>query len=129
MTTLAANSRLRETAGSRHPARCPSGASMFSNQAWLEIARRLRLSGQELKIVRGVFNRRKESAIAADLGISPHTVHTHFERLHRKLAVVDRVELVLRVVEEFLLLTASPEGVVPPICTHRTSGRCPVQVG
>jgi hypothetical protein len=77
--------------------------------------------------VRGVFDGRKESAIAADLGISPHTVHTHVERLHRKLAVADRVELVLRIMDEFLLLTASPESILPPVCPHRTAGRCPMQ--
>jgi len=81
---------------------------MFSDRAWQAIADRLRLSGQELKIVQGVFNGRKESAIAMDLGISAHTVHTHFERLHHKLGVADRVELVLRIMEEYLRLKDPP---------------------
>jgi DNA-binding NarL/FixJ family response regulator len=61
-----------------------------------------------LQIVRAVFDDQTEYAIAADLGISPHTVHTHFERLHRKLAVSDRVQLVLRVTEASLVLTTVP---------------------
>ncbi len=73
---------------------------MFSDQDWTEIARLLDLSKRQLEIVRGVFDDQTEFAIAADLGISPHTVHTHFERLHRKLDVANRVQLVLRVMAE-----------------------------
>jgi DNA-binding NarL/FixJ family response regulator len=88
---------------------------MFSEQAWAEIARSLRLSARELQIVRAVFDDQTEYAIAADLGISPHTVHTHFERLHRKLAITDRVQLVLRVTEAFLLRRNVPECPCPAI--------------
>ena len=100
---------------------------MFSEQAWLEIARSLTLSARELQIVRRIFDDHTESTIAADLNISPHTVHTYIERLHRKLAVADRVELILRVMNEFLALTAAPESSLPPICANRTAGRCPMQ--
>jgi DNA-binding NarL/FixJ family response regulator len=100
---------------------------MFSEQAWSEIARSLELSPRELQIVRGVFDDRTEFAVAADLGISPHTVHTHIERLHQKLSVADRVELVLRVTNEFLTLTAAPESILPPICANRTARRCPLR--
>ena len=75
---------------------------MFSKPAWQEIARSLKLSGQELQIVRGVFDDYTEFAIASNLQVSPHTVHTHCERLYRKLAVTDRVKLVLRIMDEFL---------------------------
>src|ERR1017187_688409 len=64
-----------------------SGSGIFSGQAWTEIARSLKLSRRELQIVRSVFDDCTELAIATDLGISPHTVHTHVERLHYKLAV------------------------------------------
>jgi hypothetical protein len=52
-------------------------------------------------------------------------VHTYIERLHRKLAVADRAELILRVMFEFLALTAAPESTLPSICANRTAGRCP----
>jgi hypothetical protein len=52
-------------------------------------------------------------------------VHTHVERLHRKLAVIDRVELILRVINEFLKLTTAPGSLLPPICAVRAAGRCP----
>ena len=100
---------------------------MFSHRAWREIARSLKLSARELQIVRGVFNDHTDVAIAADLGISPHTVHTHFDRLHHKLAVADRVELVVRVMNEFLLLTVAPENTLPSICANRAAGRCPLR--
>jgi DNA-binding CsgD family transcriptional regulator len=100
---------------------------MLSDQAWREIARSLTLSARELQIVRGVFDDHTDFAIAADLGISPHTVHTHIERLHHKLAVADRVELVLRVTAEFLTLTAAPDSTLPSVCANRTAGRCPLR--
>ncbi len=100
---------------------------MFSEDAWTEIAHSLALSPRELQIVRGIFDDRTEFALAADLGISPHTVHTHIERLHQKLGVTDRVELVLRITNEFLTLTAAPESTLPSICANRTAGRCPLR--
>jgi DNA-binding CsgD family transcriptional regulator len=108
------------------PRRKPQDAAMFSELAWKEIARSLKLSARELQIVRGVFGDRTEFCIAADLGISPHTVHTHFERLHHKLGVPDRVKLVLRVMEEFIALTLATDSIMPSICANRAAGRCPL---
>jgi DNA-binding NarL/FixJ family response regulator len=103
----------------------PLGAAMFSDHAWGEIARSLRLSGRELQIVRGVFGDRVESAIATDLGISSHTVHTHLCRLHRKLEVATRTQLILRVMEKFMALTSSQENNVVPLPGRRTAGNRP----
>jgi len=100
---------------------------MFTEQAWEQMGRALALSGRELQIVRGVFDDRIESAIASDLGIAPCTVHTHLERLHHKLAVHDRAQLVVRVVRAFLVLTGSPGSPLPSICGNRAAGRCPLR--
>jgi len=100
---------------------------MFSEQAWGEIARSLKLSGRELQIVREVFDDHTEFTIANDLKLSPYTVHTHCERLYHKLAVTDRVKLVLRVIDEFLALTVAPGSTMPPICASRAAGRCPLR--
>jgi DNA-binding CsgD family transcriptional regulator len=110
-----------------HPVPCPLGAAMFSDQAWNEIARSLRLSGQELRIVCGVFDDQTESAIAGQLQVSPHTIHTHCERLYRKVGVSDRVRLVLRVMEEYVALTLSPGSALPPLCANFAGGRCPLR--
>ncbi len=88
------------------------GSEIFSEEIWAEIARSLKLSRRELQVVRGVFDDRTEYNIANELGISPHTVHTYLDRLHRKLGVVDRVQLVLCIMREFVLLTLS--SVQPP---------------
>lgn len=76
-----------------------AGAGMFSDNAWEALSRSLNFSGREREIVRGIFNDRTEYSIASELGISPHTVHTHVERLHHKLRVANRVQLVLRVMD------------------------------
>jgi DNA-binding CsgD family transcriptional regulator len=103
-----------------------TGAELLSESAWQAIANSLRLSGRELEIVRAIFDGLKERAIAARLGVAPRTVHTHVERLYRKLVVNDRAHLALCVMGEFLALTASSLHILPSICPIRAAGLCPV---
>jgi DNA-binding NarL/FixJ family response regulator len=62
-----------------------------------------RLSPRESQIVQHVLLDEKERAIAAKLGISTHTVHTHLRRIYAKLGVSSRVELATRVCGEYAL--------------------------
>lgn len=78
------------------------GRSILPYAAWEIIAKSLRISNRELQIVQGIFDDRKEYAIAHELKISTHTVHTHLERLYRKLGVSSRLGLVLCIVSEYL---------------------------
>lgn len=82
-----------------HPRK--SGRGLFSPTEWHHVANALRLSDRETEIVQCVFDDMKERAIASHLGISAHTVHTHLERLYRKLSVSSRCGLVLTVVGEY----------------------------
>jgi DNA-binding CsgD family transcriptional regulator len=100
---------------------------MLSDAAWAVIARSLNLPQRQLEIIRAVFDDATEYTIAQNLGISPHTVHTHLERIHHKLGVHDRVELVLLVLAEFLRLTADAASDLPPVCGRRAAGECPFQ--
>src|SRR5262245_29239989 len=61
--------------------------SVLPHDAWRRIANSLRISNRELQIIQEIFDDRKESAIADDLAISVHTVHTYLGRLYRKLGV------------------------------------------
>ncbi len=78
------------------------GRTIFSDETWQRVTSVLTLSVRESEILQAVFEDQKESCIAANLGISSHTVHTHLERIYRKLHVSSRVELVLRVFAEYL---------------------------
>ena len=78
--------------------------SILPYDAWQTIAKSLRISGRELQIIQAIFDDRKELAIAQELTISVHTVHSHLERLYRKLGVSSRVGLVLSVLSEYLSL-------------------------
>lgn len=82
----------------------PNGHSvgLFRPDEWEAVAARLHLSRREVDIVRRLFENQGESVIAAELGVSPRTIHTHLERLHAKLGVHYRAELILRIVREFL---------------------------
>lgn len=76
----------------------------LSTDKWRTIARTLRLSNRELEIVQGVFNGGTEVSIAQDLKLSAHTVHSHVDRLYKKLQIQSRSALVLRVFAEYLTL-------------------------
>ncbi len=102
---------------------------MFTEEIWKEIARSLKLSGRELQIVHAVFDDYTEFTIANNLDVSPHTIHTYCERLYHKLAVTDRVKLVLRIMDEFVALTVAPGSTLPPICANWTKGCCPFRRG
>ena len=80
----------------------PIGRSVFSAEAWRRVTGMLALSARESEILQAVFEDQKEYCIAANLGISSHTVHTHLERIYRKLHVSSRVELVVRVFAAYL---------------------------
>lgn len=104
----------------------PTGSGMLSEVAWRTIAESLSLSQRQVEILRGVFDGRKEAAIADDLGISPHTVHTHIERIYHKLGINGRLMLVQFIIAEFLRLTADLTSGVPPICGYWAADKCPM---
>ena len=110
-----------------HPLVGSLGATIFTKPAWREISRSLGLSVLQLQIVQAMFDDHTEASIAGRLKISPHTVHTHFERLYRKLGVTGRVRLALRVMDEYIALTLAPETVLPPLCANFAIGRCPLR--
>lgn len=64
---------------------------------WPVIARELHLSPRETAVVQGLWHGRKHAAIAADLGISIHTLDTHWRRIKYKLDITSPVGAVHRV--------------------------------
>jgi DNA-binding CsgD family transcriptional regulator len=101
-----------------------NGAKVFNRRVWTAIGRSLNLSKREQQLLRGVFDDSTDASIASALGISRHTVHTHFERLHQKLGVPNRTRLILRVVDEFLALTVASGSTLPPLCPNRATHSC-----
>lgn len=98
---------------------------MLSKAAWCAIAESLGFTKRQIEILRGVFDGKKEAAIADDLGISPHTIHTHMERIYHKLGISGRLDLVQFIMAEFLRLTAAMTSGVPPICGYWVAHKCP----
>lgn len=97
----------------------------LDKQAFDLLRGRLHLSLREGQIVACLFCADKEPGIARRLGMSPHTLRTHVERLYRKLGVANRMELVICLYESFLSLTCEPGSVLPPLCGRCAAGRCP----
>ena len=75
----------------------------LSDRDWLSIARRLKASPQQLRIMRAIIEQEQiVKEIARDLGISPRSVTTQVERLYAKLQVRSHAGLTKRVFEEVL---------------------------
>jgi DNA-binding CsgD family transcriptional regulator len=86
------------------PARVPS--AFLSSAAWSAIGASLKLSARELQIVTCIIEDLAETQddVGRHLGMSPHTVHTHLERLYKKLGVANRSHLIVRVFAEYVHL-------------------------
>ncbi|MFV1967859.1 MAG: helix-turn-helix transcriptional regulator, partial [Pirellulaceae bacterium] len=66
------------------------GRFVFCDVGWRGILESLCLSPREFEIVQLIFDDANESTIAAELGLSQHTVHSHLQRVYRKLDVKSR---------------------------------------
>jgi ATP/maltotriose-dependent transcriptional regulator MalT len=99
------------------------GGSILSGHQWKDLAESLGLSGRELEIVQAIFNDQSQDGIAQQLGISPHTVHTHMERLYHKLAVSSRCGVVVRLFREYLSLERGIADLPPSDITKRPGHR------
>lgn len=110
----------------RRPRQLPV-SRFLTDEAWNAIAASFGLSPREYQVLRAVFADKKESAIAEELGISEHTVHSHVRHIHHKLNAVDKMQLALRVMNEFVALTIFPGSTLSPICSVHDCGDCPLQ--
>jgi DNA-binding CsgD family transcriptional regulator len=81
----------RRTAANEHAERAVRAEHSV---AWKRLLRSLDLSGRESQIVSCFLQLHdREDAIAQHLGLSKHTIHTHLERLYRKVGVNSRSQL------------------------------------
>lgn len=74
----------------------PTGLLITAGE-WQHMIELLSLSTRESEIARFIFDDLAESAIAARLSISRHTVHTYIDRMYRKLHVHSRHQFLLLV--------------------------------
>lgn len=82
----------------------------LSERSWLAIVQSLHLSEREAQVARLILtDDNTEGAIAVRLAISPHTVHTHLERLYRKLRVTSRCQVVTRMFQQYVELADQSE--------------------
>ena len=80
--------------------------AFLADSIWQSITRSFRLSQREAQVVQLLLADATEATMAATLSISPHTVHTHLERIYRKLHVTSRCQVVIAVFQRYVELTA-----------------------
>jgi DNA-binding CsgD family transcriptional regulator len=97
-------------------------APFLSDAQWSAIASALVLSRREAEIARYLLEDDRASGIADRLCISSHTVHTHLERLYRKLGVSSRCQVVARLFAAHMMLDHSP---TPAAGTEVMAGPAP----
>lgn len=78
--------------------------TFLPDHVWSSIAVSLELSEREAEIVGLLMLDKSERAIADELRISAHTVHTHLERLYRKLNARSRCQVVVRIFQQYVQL-------------------------
>lgn len=79
-------------------------STFLPDHVWAAIAGSLDLSEREADIAKLLMADMSERAIAENLRISSHTVHTHLERLYRKLNARSRCQVVVRIFEQYVQL-------------------------
>ena len=86
------------------------GAAFGNREVFLSIDEQtalwaaLRLSTREAQIVVLMLLQHSDIDIAEVLNISAHTVHSHVERIYRKLAVHSRCELIVTLFKTYISL-------------------------
>ena len=89
--------------------------SFFRSQAWRQATRALGLAPREAEVMECLLRMLDdETAVADRLGISPHTVHTYFERLYRKLDVRSRSQAVARFFAMYATMSPPPPPRLTP---------------
>jgi DNA-binding CsgD family transcriptional regulator len=79
----------------------------LSTDDWATLVRSLRLSVREAEVSTFILEGRSENSIAAQIGISNHTVHSHLDRLYRKLHIRNRCQLIALLFETYVELKSS----------------------
>jgi len=91
--------------------------------SWQSIVRSLGLSDREAQVAGLILGDGScESAMAASLSISPHTVHTHLERIYRKLRVTSRSQVVSRIFQLYVNQEAATQ-TMPTVYARRRPDR------
>ena len=103
------------------------GRPWLDTRAWDYIAERLLLSPREAQVIQGLMNDQTERAIACELRISVHTVHSYRVRVYQKLAVSSGIDLAGLIYQTYCDLAADMSHPLPPICERHRRGRCPLQ--
>ena len=74
-----------------------TGSRTLSGRQWRSLTNSLELTPRQLEIVKAIFDDKTEAAIAAELGVTYNTVHSHVRRLYKKLEVHSRSGVIMRV--------------------------------
>ncbi len=83
--------------------------ALLDSVQWPGVGEYLGLSSRELELVQHIFDGKKFTAIARDMGLALGTVKTYSQRIHRKLQVCDQSELILAVVSAHMHLLGAAE--------------------
>ena len=81
-----------------------ASSNCIGAESWERLAVKLDLSRRQLEITRCIFDGLSEPAIGSLLGVAGSTVHTHLDRLYRKLQVHGRCELVVAIFISYVSL-------------------------
>ena len=97
----------QEFLGKTEAANSKPGSKMLTQVQWTITAQKLRLTKREREVCEELFEGNTRNKIAEHLGIKPRTVRHYMEHIHQKLAVSNRVGVVLRIIQMRDQITSS----------------------
>lgn len=75
------------------------GAGLLDENQWLKVADCFGATSRELQVCQCLFDGHTREETAESMGIKVRTVRHYMERIHTKLHVSNRVQLVLRIIQ------------------------------
>jgi DNA-binding NarL/FixJ family response regulator len=93
----------------------PPRISLLSDENWLYIRKQYYMSQRELQVAKLVCQGFNNEEIAGSLKVKQGTIKTHIRNIYRRIRVKNRVEMLLRFVDNTANLPTKPEIVIPPL--------------
>ncbi len=87
---------------------------LLHEKHWLYVQKRYRMSPRESQVAKLVCQGFNNDEVAKALKIRPGTVKTHIRNIYRRLRVKNKIEMLLKFVNDAIKFSAK-SGITPPI--------------
>lgn len=109
------NLSIQTNRSDKHP-----GIELFEKKHWQYIQKRYYISPRELEVARLICCGLNNEQIAKDLRIKHGTVKTHIRNIYRRIHVNNKIEMLLRFIEDVAIFSSNPGDASPIHILNKT---------